>query len=269
MAAATTTGALTQQQLLQAIAPQTAGDALSESATQQQIGLVGPETAQQVAYANALAGIQTQQYGITQQQNTLQQTENTQQGAQNVAQQGLEEQGYGLQQQAYGIQGGQLGVQQAQLNLAYQNAVTGQQNQGAASGTLYTHGQQQALGTLAQNQSLSTQSLGLQNQLLGNQQQQSQVTQAGEESGFQFNQQQLANAQQNLQLIAQANGLSQQQALTMLNFQAQQAGIQGQQQGLQLLSQLGSTEANDESNIGSALALQGFAGGSSGPAKKG
>jgi hypothetical protein len=268
MAAATTTGALTQQQLLQAIAPQTSADQLQVQAADQQLNLVGPETAQNVAYANALAGIQTQQYGITQQQNTLQQQEGVQQGAQNVAQQGIEETGYGLQQGAIGIQGQQLGVQQQQLNLAYNNAVTGQQDQGAASGTLNTHGQKTALNTLGQNQALSTQSLGLQNSLLGNQSQQAANTQAGEQSGYQFTQEQLANSQQNLQLIAQANGLSQSQALTMLNYQGQQAGLQGQQQAAGLEQQKEGIISGDASNIETTLGAISFAGGSSGPAKK-
>jgi hypothetical protein len=268
MAAATTTGALTQQQLLQAIAPQTSADQLQVSATDQQLGLVGPETAQNVAYANALAGIQTSQYGITQQQNTLQQQEGVQQGAQNVAQQGIEQTGYGLQQGAIGIQGQQLGVQQQQLNLAYNNAVTGQQNQGAAAGTTYTHGQQQAMGTLQQNQNLSTQALGLQGSLLGNQSAQAANTQAGEESGFGYTQQQLANSQQNLQLIAEANGLSQQQAMTMLSYQGQQAGLQGQQQTAQLEGQKEGIISGNASTIESTLGAMAFAGGSSGPAKK-
>lgn len=261
MAAPTTTSALTQQQLLQAIAPQTAGDALTEASTKQQLNLVGPETAQASAYAGALAGIQSSQYNITQAQNTLQQQGNTQQLAQNTTQQGIEEKGYGLSQGAIGIQGQELGVQQQQLNLNYNNALRSQQDAGAAQGSLYTHGQSSAISTLGQNQALSSQALGLQNSLLNNQSQAAANTQAGEESGYQFNQQQLANAQQNLGLIAKANGLSNQQALTMLNYQQQQAGLQGQQQTLQLLSQLGSTASNDESNVGAALSLQGFAGG--------
>lgn len=261
MAAASTTSALTQQQLLQAIAPQTAGDSLTEAATQQQLALVGPETAQASAYAGALAGIQSSQAGITAQQNTLQQQENSQQIGQNQTQQGLEEKGYGLSQASIGLQGQELGVQQQQQNLSYNNALRSQQDSGAAQGSLYTHGQSSAIGTLKQNDALTNQSLGIQNSLLNNQSQSAANTQQGEESGYAFNQQQLDNAQTNLGLIAKANGLSNQQALTMLNYQQQQAGLQGQQQTLSLLSQLGQTGSNDESNAGAALSLQGFAGG--------
>lgn len=258
---ASSTAGLTQQQLLQQIAPQTAGDALSAATTQQQIALVGPETAQASAYAGALAGIQSQQAGITQQQTALQQTENTQQIGQNATQQGVEEKGYGLGQAAIGIQGQELGVQQQQANLTYNNALRSQQDSGAAGGSLYTHGQSSAMGTLKSNDALTNQSLGLQNSLLNNQSQASANTQQGEESGYQFSQEQLGNASTNLGLIAKANGLSNQQALTMLNYQQQQAGLQGQQQTLQLLSQLGQTETGDEGNVGAALSLQGFAGG--------
>lgn len=257
-------GGLTQQSLLQGIAPQTGADAIQLAGLQQQQQLVGPETAQNVAYAQALAGIQSSQYGITQQQTGLQQTENTQQSAQNVAQQGIEQTGYGLQQGAIGLQAQELGVQQQQTNLTYNNALRSQQDSGAAQGSLYTHGQSSAMNTLTQNDQLQNQALGLQNSLLNNQSQSAANTQAGEESGFQFNQQQLGNAQANLGLVAQANGLSNQQALTMLNYQQQQAGLQGQQQSAQLLSQIGEGALGDESTIGSALGLQSFAQGSAG-----
>lgn len=260
---ANSTGGLTQQQLLQSIAPQTAGDALQEAATQQQIDLIGPTTAAEVGYSNALAGIQSSQYGITQQQNQLQQTENSQQIAQNSTQQGIEQQNYGLSQANIGLQGQQLGVQQQQSTLAYNNALTGQQDAGAASGTTNTRGQKNAISTLGQNYALGNQSLGIQNSELFNQLQSAQNTQIGEQSGYEFNQQQLGNAQTNLGLVAQSNGLSNQQALTMLNYQNQQAGLQGQQQGAQLLGQLGSEESSDAQTIGQTLALQGFAGGKS------
>jgi hypothetical protein len=262
MAVTTDPQGLTQQSLLQGIAPQTGADALQIQGLQAQQQLIGPETQQNVAYANALAGIQSSQYGITQQQTGLQQTENTQQSAQNATQQGIEQQNYGLQQGAIGIQGQELGVQQQQTNLTYNNALRSQQDSGAASGGLYTHGQSSAMNTLTAQDQLQNQTLGLQNSLLNNQSQSAANTQQGEQSGYQFGQEQLQNAQSNLGLVAQANGLSNQQALTMLNYQNQQASLQGQQQNAQLLSQVGTTALGDESTIGSALGLQSFAQGS-------
>lgn len=249
----------TQQSLLQGIAPQTGSDALQIAGLQQQQSLVGPETQQNVAYAQALAGIQSSQAGITAQQTGLSQLENQQQGVQNQAQQGIEEKGYGLQQGAIGLQGQELGVQQQQQNLSYNNALRSQQDSGAASGSLYTHGQSSAMSTLKTSDTLANQALGLQNSLLNNQSQAAANTQAGEESGFAFTQQQLGNANTNLGLIAKANGLSNQQALTMLNYQDQQAVLQGKQQSAQLLSQVGQAALGDESAIGSALGLQSFA----------
>lgn len=251
--------AATQQQLLAGIAPQTGADAIQIAGLQQQQGLVGKEVAQQGAYANALAGNQSAQFGITQQQNALQQQEGVQQGAQNQAQQGIEEKNYGLQQGAIGIQQSELGNQQASLNLNYGNALRSQQDQGAAQGSLYTHGQSNSIKTLGEQQTLATGALGLQGQLLNNQGEQAANSQQGEESGYQFTQQQLQNAQANLGLIAKSNGLSNQQALTMLNFQNQQAGLQGQQQTAQLLTQIGTTALGDESTIGSTLGSQAFA----------
>lgn len=250
---------LTQQSLLQGISTETGADQLSLGGLEQQQSLVAPETASNVAYSNALAGIQSQQYGVQQQTTGLQLAEGQQQGAQNQAQQGIEEQGYGLQQQALGIQGNELTNQQASLNLNYGNALRGQQDAGAAQGSLYTHGQSSAVNTLGAQQTLATGALNLQGQLLNNQGQQQANTQAGEESGYQFTQEQLQNAQANIGLIAKSNGLSNQQAMTMLNYQNQQAGLQGQAQSAQLLSQLGTTALGDEQTIGTALGLQSFA----------
>jgi hypothetical protein len=259
MAAPNTGAASTQQQLLQGLAPTTGADNIAIAALQSQQQAITPQVAQETAYANALSGIQSSQYNIQQQQTGLQQLGNTQQAAQNTAQQGIEQTGYGLQQAAYGIQGSELTNQQASLNLNYGNALRSQSDTGAGQGTLNTQGQARANSTLGTQQVLATGALGLQSQLLGNQQAQSQNTQAGEESGYQFNQSQLANAQQNLGLIAQANGLSNQQALTMLNYQNQQAGVQGQQQSTALLAQIGEARLGDLSNVGSALSTQSFA----------
>lgn len=251
--------AATQKSLLQGIAPETGADQAAIGGLQEQYNLVAPETAQNQAYANALAGIQSSQYGVQQQTTGLQTLEGQQQGAQNQAQQGVEEKNFGLSQAAIGIQGGELANQQASLNLNYGNALRGQQDAGAAQGTTYTHGQGAAVKTLGEQQTLATGALNLQGQLLNNQGQQQENTQQGEESGYAFNQQQLANAQANIGLIAKSNGLSNQQALTMLNYQSQQAGLQGQAQSAQLLSQIGTTALSDEQTIGTALGLQSFA----------
>lgn len=237
----------TIQQLLQSLAPQTAGDALTAATDQQQIGLVGPQLGQTEAYNNALGGYSTQQYGITQQQNQLSQLGNQEQFATNAAQQGFEEQGFGLQQADFGI----TAQQQAQAN---KQALQGISSSGVASGTLNTIGQ----GRNVSNQNIG---YGLQQQQLANAQAQSQASQGSEEAGFAGGQQQLQNAGQNLGLIAQANGISQQQALTMLNYGNQQAASGAQQDVLGLLGQLGNTGESDASNVGAALSQIGFAGG--------
>jgi hypothetical protein len=257
----TTSAGQTQQQILQGVAGQSAADNYTETSQLGQMNQVVPELGEQTAYTNALAGNQQQQYGVTQAQTALQQQENVQQGAQNVAQQGFEQTGYGLQQGSLGIQGQELGVQQQQSNLAYTNALRSQTQQGAASGSLNTHGQNIANATLTQNKAYGDQALGLQNSLLQNQSQQAANTQQGEESGFQFSQEQLGNAQTNLGLVAKANGLSNQNALTMLNFQDQQAGEAAKTSAYQLLGQYSQTLGQDSASIGAALSLKGFAGG--------
>jgi hypothetical protein len=245
----------TTQQLLQTTAPTTAGDALTAASDQQQIGLAGPELAQTEAYNNALGGFSTQQYGVTQAQNALSQQGNAQQYQQGIAQQGFEQQNYGLQQQAFGLQS-------QQNQLAHTTALQNQSTSGAASGTLNTVGQGRDTSNINSN-------FALQQALLGNSQQQSQISQQAEQSGFGYSQEQIGNAGKNLGLIAQANGISQSQALSMLNYGNQQSATGAQQDVLSLLSQYGQTGEGDVSTVGAALSQQGFAGGINALAKPG
>lgn len=242
-----TTEQQTQQQLLQQTAPTTAGDALTQQTTLDQAGLVGPQLGQTEAYNNALGGYSTAQYGVTQEQNALSQQENSLQSGTNAAQQGFEEQGYGLQQAAFGL----TAQQQAQANT---QALQGISSSGVANGTLNTIGQ-------GRNVSNQNSAYALQQQQLANSQQQSQASQGSEEAGFAGGQQQLQLAGQNLGLIAQANGISQNQALTMLNYGNQQAGATAQSDILGLLGTYGAAGGQDEQQVGSALSNIGFAGG--------
>lgn len=237
----------TLQQLLGSIAGQTSGDNLTQASTAQQIAQVGPELAQSQAYSQALGGYSTEQYGITQAQNALSQQGNAEQYAQGQAQQGFEEQNYGLQQQAFGLQN--TGQQEA-----HTQALQGISTSGTASNTLNTVGQ-------GRNVSNQNQSFALNQALLGNSENQAAVGQAAEQSGYNYNQQQISNAGQNLKYIAQANGVSQQQALTMLGYGQQQAGQGAQTDLLQLLGQYGSGASADAANVGSTLSQIGFAGG--------
>ncbi len=237
-------GTLLQQQQA-SVAPTVAGAELQYGQAQQQLGLVNPELQSQLAYNNAMAGYQQGSLGLSNQQLGVQQTGLQQQGAQNVAQQGFE-------QQQYGIQQGQYPEQYAEAALAYQNNLMNTQGSQAIGGTQNTVGGKQQLSTLGQQ-------YGFQQQDIARSQALSQLGQQSEQSGYQYSEEQLQNAQKNLALSAQANGLSQQQMLTMLQYGNQQAGIGAEQQAAGLEGQQAQDLIGILSTAGPALSQIGFA----------
>lgn len=229
------------------VAPSIAQGDIQNQLLQTQIGQIGPETQESIAYNNAMAGYQ--QAGLQNQAEDIgiQGVGLQQQGAQNAAQQGFEEQGYALQQ-------GQYPEQSAEAALAYQNTMMQTQGGQAIGGTQNTVGGRQQVSTQAQQ-------YGFQQEDINRAQQLSALGQKSEESGYGYSQEQLANATKQLGLSADANGLSQQELMTMLNYGNTQAGEGASQDLIQLLSQLGSGELNQVGTAGSALSSLGFAGG--------
>jgi hypothetical protein len=234
------------QQALQSVYPQLASGYLSEQGLQQQIGLIDPSLQSQLAYNQAMSGYQGQNLALSEQALGIQQTGLQQQGAQAQAQQGFE-------QQQYGLQAGQYPEQQAEAALAYQNALMQTQGSQAISGTQNTVGGRAAVNTLGQQ-------YGFQQQDIARNQALSQLGQQSELSGYGYQQQQLQNAAKNLQLNAQANGISQQQLLTMLNYGQQQAGLGAQQSAISLYGQLGQAQLGNFATAAGALSNIGFKG---------
>jgi hypothetical protein len=230
-----------------AVAPTTAQGQVQYNLGQEQLGLINQNLSTTEAYNQAMSGYQAQNLGLGEQGLGIQQLGLQQQGAQNQAQQGYEQQQYALNQTQYP-------EQSAEAALAYQNAM--QQNQGsqAISGTQNTVGGKQQTSTINQN-------YGFQQQDIARAQALSQLGQQSEQSGYGYSQQQLSNAQQNLSLNAQANGLSEQQLLTMLNYGQSQAGQGAASSLVQLLSGQGTNALGQVENTGSALSTAGFAGG--------
>jgi hypothetical protein len=225
--------------------PSTAPAELNLGLTNEQLGQVNPNLNNQLAYNNAMAGYQQANLGISNAQLGIQQTALGQQGQQQAAQQGFEQQGYNIQQ-------GQYPEQQAEAALAYQNALQQTQGSQAIGGTQNTVGGKSAISTLGQQ-------YGFQQQDIARSQALSQLGQQSEQSGYGYSQEQLQNAQQNLALNAQANGLSQQQLFTMLNYGNQQAGVQAQQQAQGLQTQQATDLISILAQGGPALSQIGFA----------
>ena len=226
------------------IAPTTALGQTQYNIGQYQLGQVNPELQNALTYNNAMAGYQQGQLGITAQQQGIQRTGLQQQGALNTAQQGIEQQQYGLQQTAYP-------EQRAEAALNYQNAIKNLQDSQAASGTSTTQGGQRAVGT-------ENQQYAWQQQDINRSQALSQLSQQSEQAGFQYSQEQLQNASANLDLIAKANGMSQQQVMTMLQYGNQQQGQGAVQDVLGILSGEAQTGVTNLQNVGAQLSQIGF-----------
>lgn len=234
-------------QLTGAAAPQTADTQLQYNLGQDQLGLVNNNLNQSQAYNNAMAGYNAQNLGLSEQGTAISATGLGEQSANTAQQQAIEEKQYGLQQQTFP-------EQSAEAALAYQNTMMNTAGSQAIGGTANTVGGRANVATNAAN-------YGFQQEDIARSAQESALGQQGEEAGAQYTQEQLANARSNLGLSAQANGLSEQQMLTMLNYGNTQAGEGAQQDVISLLSQQGNNALGGESSVGAGISPIGFAAG--------
>lgn len=237
----------TLQELLAGVGPQLAAGQVQQAGLQQQLGALGAETGLSNAYSQAMAGIQEGQMGIGREQLGIRG-----QGLQ--AQMGLSAEQQAIEQQQFGLQMSQFPEQQAQLALQNKNATQQMQGSQAASGALNTEGSKSAQSTLASEQ-------GWAQQDLARAQQQALLGQQSEVAGYQYQQGEFGRSQQNLALMAQANGLSEQQLVEQLNYGIAQNNLQGKTSAGQLLAQMGSLAAGDISTAGAAIAPIAYAGG--------
>lgn len=177
-----------------------------------------------------LQGAQLQQSTQLQGEQLLNQLTGNTLSQQNVEQQlGIAGGQYGLQQQLAGIEQGQLAY-----NLPI--AVSQQQSQGAATGTIGTTGYKQKLGQIGEQYQVSSAELA--NQLAG--------------QGLSYKGTELSSANQlaQLQNTAQSLGISQQQLQAQLASGMTQIGISGAQQQDQLLSQAAQAQGGEAQGLG-------------------
>lgn len=234
-------------QLSGAAAPATAGAQVQYNLGQDQLGQVNTDLSQSTAYNKAMEGYQSQNLDLSNAGLGISQTGLTEQGQNTAAQQGIEEQQYGLQQ-------GTFPEQSAEAALAYQNTMMNTAGSQAIGGTANTVGGRANVATNAAN-------YGFQQEDIARSAAQSALGQQGEEAGATYTQEQLANAQKNLDLSGKANGISGQQMLTMLNYGNTQAGEGAQQDIISLLSQQGANATGGLTNEGAAISPIGFAAG--------
>lgn len=212
----------------------------------QQLTLVRKQESLSNAYTQAMAHFTLQQLGIRGQQIGLQQQTNT--AEQQLAQ--LQNQ---LEQQQYGITIQKFGTERKAATLAHQNALLQFHGREAASGT------QGGTGARLQAQTIATQ---YKMQLAGitRAQQMATLGQKSTLASQQFTAGQLQRASQNLSLLAQANGLSEQQVQTRLNYALQQNQLSAARTTTQLLGQLGQVWQGEEASAAQAASLGAYAG---------
>jgi hypothetical protein len=237
----------TLQELLSGVAPQLAADQVTQAGYQAQLGAVGAETGLSNAYAQSQYGISEGELGISEAQLGLQ-------GQGLAAQEALAGQQQGIEQQQYGLQMQQFPEEQTQAKTAFNNNQQALAGGAAASGALGTKGTGQQEGTQVQN-------YGFQQADISRAQQQAVLGQQSELAGYGYQQGQFGRAQENLALMAQSNGLSQEQLVEQLNYGISQNNLQGQASVGSLLSSMGSLASGDISTAGTAIAPIAYAGG--------
>jgi hypothetical protein len=236
----------------------------------QQYGLTATELEQQAANQLGQLGISNQQLGLQGQGLQAQAGLLGFTSGIEAQQYGLQQRGYGLSQQQLGLEAQQYPEQLAEAALGYKTNLSNLEGNLAASGAFDTVGGKQQLGNLYQQYgwqqadiNRAASELGLQQQQLGLQQQESQLGQASTLAQQQYSASDIARQQQNLALVAQANGLSVQEVQQQLAYGLKQAGLDYQQAGPQLLNTLTSIWSGDLSQVEGAAGAVGLLGGTS------
>ena len=244
-AAANTSAVLTSQ-----IQPQLAADQFAMGGLYQQYNANQANVGVQNAYAQSMAGIQQGQLGISEQQLALQGQGMTLSNQLAQQQQGYTQQQQDIQKQQYGIQYGPGGQAEQQQAAAVESMRGGQ----AATGAAATEGAKSQLGLQESGYQAMMQQAGLgqQSTLIGEQSQLAGYQAA--QGGGQYGGGQAGLAQQNLSLMAKANGLSEQQLVEQLNYGISQNTNAGVVNAGQLLGQMGNLAAGEASTKATALA---------------
>jgi len=143
--------------------------------------------------------------------------------------------------QMAGYQLGQLGINSQQLGIQG----TGLQQQQQLQGVEQPIQQSNLVGSLAAQGALNTKGSGQQQAELGAQQQ--------------YTNEQLQNAQKNLGLLAQSNGMSQQEVYNQLSYMTAQGNLQNAENPIQLLNTIAQINEGGLTGVENALSPAGFA----------
>jgi hypothetical protein len=228
-------------------ANQVAAGNLGIASAEANYGLTNAQQAVSNEYNNTLAGYQLGQLGISQQQLGIQGTSLQQQQQLQGVQTGVEQATYGLQQQVYP-------EEQAEATANYNEQQSQLQGGLAASGALNTKGS-------TQQQTLLGQNYAWQQADIGRAQQEAQLGQQATVAGQQYSEEQINNAQSNLSLLAQANGMSEQEVYNQLAYMTANNQIQGAENPIALLNTIAQINQGDLTGTENLISPAGFANG--------
>lgn len=217
---------------------------MQTGAIETQMGIIPQQTGLNNAYQSAMAGYTLGQLGIARTKLNLQGLQLSQEQGLNQYQNAIEQQQYGLTQQTFA-------QQIAQAQLAHRTNLQNLQNNIAQSGMQNGKGQQLAMTTLQQNYGFQLASIG-RNQAMATLSQQSTL------AGQKYSTQQIANAQANLGLLAESNGLSQQEVNTRLQYAISSGELQGVETIIGLYTKLGGVWTGDVESIAALGSMGGY-----------
>lgn len=244
-------------------------DQKSKTPLQAELGTVGEIAASTAGIAGVQAGAVTQQANQLVTQVALKNAYTTMLAKYTRGQLAIKTQQLGITQlgaqQKQALLGTTTGVEQARFTLSQQqypeqyalaaltegNRLKQLQEQAATSGAEGTTTQKRALGTLGER-------YGFQLADIARAQQTSILGQQATTAKQQYTAQQIANTQKNIELLAQANGLSSQEVITRLNEALTQNKLTGAKTLTQLMTKLGGIWAGEQAAIGTKLAMSGL-----------
>lgn len=239
------------------------------------LGQLESSAAPQVAISELQAALAGNQYTAAGQQYGLTGLNLEQNAANQLAQLGISEQQLGLQGQGLAAQAGLLGTTSGLEQAEYGWQSTQYPEQQAEAKLNYQNNQQNLLGNLAASGATDTRGSQSQQNLLSKdyQYQQQDIQRAQTEAYFQqlgtlaqqkYSAGDIARQQENLGLVAAANGLSVQEVKQQLAYGLGQAGLDYAQAGPQLLGSLSSIWSGELSAVEGAAGQAGLLSGLSG-----
>lgn len=233
--------------LAASVAP-TVGEAGVEAASTSSLAsLVSKQLNLSDTYQSTLAGYTLAKLGITKEELGVQATTTAEK-------QQLESTLNPLEQQEYATTATKYPQEAAEAAQTYKMKLQSEQGAIATSGAEGTTGAKSTLTTLSKQYGWKLQTITRSETLAT-------LEQKGTLATQKYTTEQLSNAQTNLQLLAEQNGLSQTEVVTRLNYSIAQNKLGANETLISLMTKLGTIWSGTETKVGTTIGLGGYASG--------